>query len=103
MQADEEGFLYPAVNITACIQCSKCIRVCPYTDSEFTNKPEEEELSICYAAYNKDEEIRYKSASGGMFRVFADRIIAEGGVVFLVRHLIRILQLNILMPKHCKV
>ena len=21
MQADEEGFLYPAVNITACIQC----------------------------------------------------------------------------------
>ena len=82
MQADEEGFLYPVVNITACIQCSKCVRVCPYTDSEFTNKPEEEELSICYAAYNKDEEIRYKSASGGMFRVFADRIIAEGGVVF---------------------
>lgn len=82
MQEDEEGFLYPIVDITTCIQCSKCIKVCPYTDSEFTNKPKEEELSICYAAYNKNEEIRYKSASGGMFRVFADQIIAEGGVVF---------------------
>ncbi len=82
MQADEEGFLYPVVDTTACIQCSRCVKVCPYTDSEFTNKPESEELSICYAAYNKNEEVRYKSASGGMFRVFADRIIAEGGVVF---------------------
>ena len=82
MQADEEGFLYPVVNTTRCIQCSKCVKVCPYTDSEFTNKPEKEELSVCYAAYNKNEEIRYKSASGGMFRVFADQIIAEGGVVF---------------------
>ena len=82
MQADEEGFLYPVVNTTRCIQCSKCVKVCPYTDSEFTNKPEKEELSVCYAAYNKNEEIRYKSASGGMFRVFDDKIIAEGGVVF---------------------
>ena len=46
MQADEEGFLYPAVNITACIQCSKCVRVCPYTDSEFTNKPEKNYPSV---------------------------------------------------------
>lgn len=82
MQEDEEGFLYPQVDVATCIQCSKCVKVCPYTNSEFTNKPDVEELSLCYAAYNKDEEVRYKSASGGMFRVFADRIIAEGGVVF---------------------
>lgn len=82
MQEDEEGFLYPIVDITTCIQCSKCVKVCPYTCSEFVNKQEVEELAICYAAYNKNEEIRYKSASGGMFRVFADKIIAEGGVVF---------------------
>ena len=82
MQEDEEGFLYPKVDLSICVQCSKCIKVCPYTNSEFTFKPETEELSLCYAAYNRDEDIRYKSASGGMFRAFADKTIAEGGVVF---------------------
>lgn len=82
MQEDEEGFLYPQVDISACIQCSKCVKVCPYTNSEFTLKPTTEELALCYAAYNRNEEIRYKSTSGGMFRAFADKIITEGGVVF---------------------
>ena len=82
MQEDEEGFLYPHVDENTCISCSKCVTVCPYTKSEFTNKLEKEELAICYAAYNKNEEIRYQSSSGGMFRAFSDYIIAEGGVVF---------------------
>jgi coenzyme F420-reducing hydrogenase beta subunit len=82
MQEDEEGFLYPQVDLEICIQCSKCVKVCPYTHSEFTVKPATEELALCYAAYNRNEEIRYKSSSGGMFRVFADKIIAEGGVVY---------------------
>lgn len=82
MQEDEEGFLYPKVDAEKCIQCSKCVKVCPYASSEFTNKSEEEELALCYAAYYNNEEIRYKSSSGGMFRAFADQIITEGGVVF---------------------
>lgn len=82
MQEDEEGFLYPVVDISICIQCSKCIKTCPYASSKFTNKTGAEELAICYTAYNKDAEIRYNSASGGMFRAFADRVIAEGGIVF---------------------
>jgi len=85
MQEDEEGFLYPHVDEKTCISCSKCVAVCPYTKSEFTNKPEEEELAICYAAYNKNEEMRYRSSSGGIFRVFADYIISEEGVVFGAR------------------
>ena len=82
MKEDDEGFLYPHVDTVACTQCASCIKVCPYSCSEFTCKQEEEELSICYAAYNKNEEIRYQSSSGGMFRVFADSIIKDGGVVF---------------------
>ena len=82
MQEDEEGFLYPEVDVEKCIQCAKCVKICPYSNSDFTNKPKEDELALCYAAYNKDEEIRYKSSSGGMFRAFADKIIADGGVVF---------------------
>lgn len=82
MQEDEEGFLYPIVDDAVCIQCGKCVKVCPYSHSEFTNKPEEEELALCYAAYNKNDEVRYQSSSGGMFRALADKIIADGGVVF---------------------
>ena len=82
MQEDEEGFLYPVVDDAVCIQCGKCVKVCPYSHSEFTNKPDGEELSLCYAAYNKDDEVRYQSSSGGMFRAFADKVIADGGVVF---------------------
>lgn len=82
MTEDEEGFLYPQVDESACIQCSKCVKVCPYTNSEFTFKSATDELALCYTAYNRNEEIRYKSSSGGMFRAFADNIISEGGVVF---------------------
>lgn len=82
MQEDEEGFLYPLVDINRCIKCSKCIRVCPYINSEFTVKADSEELSKCYAAYNKNEEVRYQSSSGGIFRVFADKVLSENGVVF---------------------
>lgn len=82
MQEDEEGFLYPVVDDAVCIQCGKCVKVCPYSHSEFANKPVEEELALCYAAYNNDDEVRYLSSSGGMFRAFADKVIAEGGVVF---------------------
>lgn len=82
MQEDEEGFLYPMVDEAVCILCGKCVKVCPYSHSEFVNKPKEEELALCYAAYNKDDEVRYRSSSGGMFRAFADKVIMEGGVVF---------------------
>lgn len=82
MEADDEGFLYPSVNLASCIRCSNCVKVCPYSEQAFINKPESEELSLCYAAYNKNEEIRHLSSSGGMFRAFADYIISEGGVVF---------------------
>ena len=82
MQEDDEGFLYPLVDLSLCVKCSKCVQVCPYVNLEFTVKNDSEELSECYAAYNKNEEIRSRSSSGGMFRVFADKILLENGVVF---------------------
>lgn len=35
-----------------------------------------------FAAYNKDETIRLMSSSGGVFYVFAQKILCEGGIVF---------------------
>lgn len=30
MEADEEGFLYPVVNLQKCIQCYQCEKVCAF-------------------------------------------------------------------------
>ncbi len=80
MQADNEGFLYPVVNKADCINCGLCEKVCHEMHPFEELKP----LKV-YAAINKDEEIRLKSSSGGIFFLLAEKTIAEGGVVFGAR------------------
>lgn len=80
MIEDKEGFLYPMVDITKCIDCGLCEKTCPVIDHSESNKP----LQI-FAAYNRDEDIRKKSSSGGIFTLLAEKIISEGGVVFGAR------------------
>ena len=77
MHEDEEGFLYPLVDFDKCIDCHLCEKTCPCLNQEESQEP----LS-CYAAKNTDEEIRKQSSSGGIFTAIAERLIAEGGVVF---------------------
>lgn len=80
MTADSEGFLYPTVNDSECVLCGACIKACPIiTKKETENKIEE---ITAYGAYNRDESIRQKSSSGGIFTLLAQSIIERGGVVF---------------------
>ena len=78
MQADEEGFLYPKVEENACIHCGLCEKICPVLHK----KKDVSQNVTAYAGYNKDENIRMQSSSGGLFTLFASAIIARGGVVF---------------------
>ncbi|MBR2436329.1 MAG: Coenzyme F420 hydrogenase/dehydrogenase, beta subunit C-terminal domain [Alistipes sp.] len=80
MSADNEGFLYPQVSSSICIDCGLCEKVCPVI-----NQNEPREPLAVYAAKNTNEEIRLKSSSGGVFTLLAEKVIAEGGVVFGVR------------------
>lgn len=82
MKEDDEGFLYPEIDDALCINCGKCLNVCPYEKAGFTFKDGKDELGRCYAAYYNNDTIRYQSSSGGMFRAFADKVIEQGGVVF---------------------
>lgn len=39
MQQDEEGFYYPNINISQCINCGLCEKVCPFLNSKEARKP----------------------------------------------------------------
>ena len=80
LKEDEEGFLYPVVEIETCIDCGLCEKVCPVLHQGEERKP----LKI-YAAKNQNEEIRKQSSSGGVFTLLAEEVIKEGGVVFGAR------------------
>ena len=80
MQADNEGFLYPKVNEADCIDCGLCEKVCHELHPFEERKPQK-----VYAVINKNEEVRLKSSSGGIFYLLAEKTIAEGGVVFGAR------------------
>ena len=64
LQEDNEGFLYPKVDIFSCIDCGLCEKVCP-----ILNKGENRKPIAVYAAKNNNENIRNQSSSGGIIRV----------------------------------
>lgn len=80
MQQDNEGFLYPYVDTTTCIDCGLCEKVC-----STQNPAEAREPRQVFAAINKNEKIRMLSSSGGIFTLLAEKVINEGGVVFGAR------------------
>lgn len=80
MVEDDEGFLYPKVDSSLCIDCSLCEKVCPVINQGEPRIPD-----MVYAAKNLNEEIRMVSSSGGIFTLLAEEIIAKGGVVFGAR------------------
>lgn len=80
LKSDNEGFWYPEIDKNICVECNRCQKVCPVLNQDAKRTP-----MTVYAASNKDEEIRSRSASGGIFSVIAEKAISMGGYVFGVR------------------
>ena len=74
---DKYGFEYPVIDSKFCVNCGMCETVCPIINDakSFNTK----EGGIAFAL---DEQIKYNGSSGGLFGVFAETILSEGGVVF---------------------
>lgn len=77
MKFDEQGFRYPVVDESLCVNCGLCETVCPIINQSSPRKPQK-----IYGAINKNEVIRLNSSSGGLFTAFAECIIDEGGIVW---------------------
>ena len=76
MVRDREGFLYPKVDRSRCVHCSRCKEVCPIQK----NLPINSE-SQYFGVQAKREAIRYASSSGGFFSVLAEYVLRLHGVV----------------------
>lgn len=79
MKPDEDGFIYPSVDKGKCRECGLCEKVCHFSKDIVSLSDGEPQI---FAAINKDEDIRFKSTSGGFFSGLSDCVIEEGGVVY---------------------
>ncbi len=70
----ETGFLYPEVS-EDCIQCSKCIKICPVLHPNYGNAPSPRVYSLHV------DQIRDECSSGGTFGYLARCFIEDGGAV----------------------
>ena len=77
MKADEEGFIYPAVEYEHCISCGLCEKSCPVL-----NHKSAVTMTKAYAAVNSDYDTRITSTSGGVFSLLAQTVLQKNGVVF---------------------
>lgn len=76
MVEDIDGFKYPVIDQDKCINCGLCVKTCPVL-----NTKENESLNKCYVGYNKSEEVRLNSSSGGIFSLIANYILDQKGIV----------------------
>ena len=78
---DKEGFLYPQVDVTKCVDCHLCEKVCP-----LSKRKDRDDYTIenqhFYAARHNDNEVLMQSSSGGAFSAFARVVLNQDGVVF---------------------
>lgn len=80
MVPDEKGFLQPSVNEASCVECGKCVDKCPVANRG--NIASLAPVKHAYAAYSRNEEVRYMSTSGGLFTELAIGVLNANGIVF---------------------
>ena len=77
MKKNSEGFNYPEYDKSQCINCHRCEQVCPINKEFQKNFPIQ-----TLAVINKNENIRLKSSSGGVFYSLANNFLEDGGIVY---------------------
>lgn len=75
---DENGFLYPKIQLEKCVNCGLCEKICPIGDcpQSISSKPD------AYACTNKDNSMLRQETSGGVFGVIATHVLDMGGIVY---------------------
>lgn len=77
MEYDNEGFAYPIVDESICVDCGACEKVCPIINYQFKEKHPD-----VFGVINKDENTIGQSTSGGAFWGIVEYVLSVGGVVY---------------------
>lgn len=78
MVEDDEGFRYPSIDESLCVDCGLCRKVCPYE-----HMPQKyEDNKYVFGGYNNNPEVRFNSTSGGAFSAIVDAYCDENYVIF---------------------
>lgn len=75
-----DGFTYPTIDHSKCVECGACRKACPVISLEPPYHYNQD--SLCYSAYQKDDDVRMISSSGGMFYTLSKEVIEKGGCVY---------------------
>ena len=79
MTPDGDGFLYPVIESSLCVDCGLCAKICPVNAAAGDRNKNVKRLPDCYAAVAKGDHSA--STSGGIFPALANTVLAEGGFV----------------------
>ncbi len=76
MSADSEGFLYPVIDSSLCVECGLCQKVCPLK----APMPQGEAAPRAFGAKHREDAVRAESSSGGLFTALSQPFLREGAV-----------------------
>lgn len=85
LEYNDEGFYYPKHDISRCVNCRLCEKVCHVLNAPVSGDYISREYEP-YMVVAKNPEVVRKSSSGGVFSVLAEKILSEGGVVYGARY-----------------
>lgn len=78
MTEDEEGFLYPKVDIVKCVECNLCEKVCPVNNTASSSQ----RILKTYVVRDKRTDVVRSSTSGGIFTSIMEYVLRRNGVVY---------------------
>ncbi len=76
LSQDLDGFYKPVIDMTKCVDCGRCEKVCPLNGLEITNSS----TPPLFVFNNNTQNASY-SATAGAFQIIARHFIANGGKV----------------------
>ena len=78
MITDDEGFLYPTIDYNQCVNCHLCEKHCPILQQ---HKSSIQYPIKIYGCRNNSSDELNQASSGGIFELFAKKVLSEKGLV----------------------
>lgn len=83
MHNDNEGFAFPQIDQSLCVDCGLCQKFCPplHYHERDEKRQKDNNIQRGFAARNKNYKQRLISSSGSIFAVLAQQVLAERGLI----------------------